>query len=156
MILALDIGTKLGWATYERGVFLAHGMENFTPKPKTKTRPAPHPGERFKALSDFLNERVWDSDKIVYEAVARHVGTRAAHVYGGFLAIILDFACANEIPVEGVAVGTIKKYATGSGRASKEQMIEAASAIVGYEIKDDNEADAICLMATERRHCHVE
>lgn len=50
-----------------------------------------------------------------------------------------------------VAVTTIKKFATGSGRASKEEMIEAAKNILGNKHKrlqktmTDHEADAICL-----------
>lgn len=153
-VLAIDIGTKMGWALYVDGVFMNHGMADFTPKPGTKKRPDPHPGQRFIRMWDWLSGRHTcpTPDKVVYEQVSRHVGTRAAHVYGGFLGILQAWAAARGIPCEGIAVGTIKKYATGKGTASKAEMIEAASHIVGYIVVDDNEADAICLLATERRH----
>jgi hypothetical protein len=50
----------------------------------------------------------------------------------------------------------LKKFATGNGRASKDDMIKKANMLVGekgfhpehnHEITDDNEADAICLLA---------
>ena len=122
----------------------ASGCENFTPKPPTKKRAAAHPGQRFTDFGGWL-ERQPIPDLVVYEHVARHVGTRAAHVYGGLLAILLDWCCVNQIPVTRQHVMTIKKHATGSGKASKIDMIDAAFRITGRIIEDDNEADAICL-----------
>lgn len=49
------------------------------------------------------------------------------------------------IKAVGVGVGTIKKRATGNGRASKEEVIERAIAM-GIHPVDDNEADAIAIM----------
>ncbi len=155
MILAIDIGTKTGWAY--NGTFLdtgkkfiTSGCENFTPKPPTKKRAAAHPGQRFTDFSDWLNEQVpLAVELIVYEHVARHVGTRAAHVYGGLLAILMDYACTQGIPIKRQAVTAIKKHATGSGRADKAAMIVAAGRIAGREITDDNEADALCLLNME-------
>jgi Holliday junction resolvasome RuvABC endonuclease subunit len=45
----------------------------------------------------------------------------------------------------GVPVGTIKKFATGRGNASKEEMIAAAKSR-GFEPVDDNEADALAIL----------
>ncbi len=151
MILAIDIGTKTGWASAIRsGCHINSGCENFTPKPETKKRKAEHPGQRFSSFACWLNEQDIP-DLVVYERVARHVGTRAAHVYGGLLAILMDWACTYEVPIKGVAVTSIKKHATGSGRADKQQMMDAASTIAHRGIDDDNEADAICLLNMELR-----
>ena len=57
-------------------------------------------------------------------------------------------------PYEGVPVGTIKKHATGKGNSGKSKMIAAATGILirvnGSDspaiVRDDNEADAICLL----------
>jgi hypothetical protein len=46
------------------------------------------------------------------------------------------------IPYEAVPVGTLKKFWTGKGNASKGEMIEAARER-GFEPASDNEADAI-------------
>ncbi len=149
MILALDLGTRTGWACRPQSTVIS-GVENFTPKPPTKTRAKAHPGQRFYDFQAWLyrqGHKYGDPTAIHYEAVARHTGTRAAHVYGGLLAIMLAYAHDLEIPVTGHAVGTIKKHATGSGRADKDDMCAAATVRVGREIEDDNEADAICILA---------
>ena len=53
--------------------------------------------------------------------------------------------------MEGVPVGTIKKFASGKGNASKQQMIEAVEDRFGCIVADDNEADAIALLEYVRR-----
>lgn len=83
--------------------------------------------------------------QVAFEEVRRHAGTDAAHVYGGLLGTLTAWCEENKIPYEGVPVGTIKKYATGKGNASKEMMIEGVKAL-GYDPVDDNEADAIALL----------
>jgi crossover junction endodeoxyribonuclease RuvC len=45
---------------------------------------------------------------------------------------------------EDVNVKTNKKHFTGNGSASKQEMIDRAM-MLGYEVKDDNEADAVAL-----------
>jgi Holliday junction resolvasome RuvABC endonuclease subunit len=82
---------------------------------------------------------------IWFEEVRRHVGTDAAHVYGGLMATLTAWAELRGIPYEGVPVGTIKRHATGKGNADKETMIAAARAR-GFSPADDNEADAIALL----------
>ena len=42
--------------------------------------------------------------------------------------------------------GTLKKFATGKGNASKERMLELAIETWGAQIIDDNEADARWLL----------
>ena len=48
-------------------------------------------------------------------------------------------------PYQGVPVGTIKLFATGKGNANKEMMIDSAQKC-GYDVVDDNQADAIHLL----------
>ena len=86
---------------------------------------------------------------IYFEEVRRHVGTDAAHVYGGFLATLTAWAESCGIPYQGVPVGTIKRHATGKGNADKAAMIAAARA-KGYSPGDDNEADALALLGWAR------
>ena len=56
-------------------------------------------------------------------------------------------ACATNagLAVTDVAVPTIKKHATGHGKASKNDMIAAAQRM-GYKGADEHEADAVCLL----------
>jgi Holliday junction resolvasome RuvABC endonuclease subunit len=84
--------------------------------------------------------------KVAYEDVRRHLGTDAAHVYGGFLAIV-ELECEKiGISCTGFPVGTIKKHATGKGNATKEMMILAAKKR-GWNPVDDNHADALHLLS---------
>jgi Holliday junction resolvasome RuvABC endonuclease subunit len=84
-------------------------------------------------------------DDVIYEAVRRHNGTIAAQTYGGFMATLQTWCDAKGLHYEGVSVGTIKKFATGNGNASKLAMV-AAMERRGHKPLDDNEADALALL----------
>jgi Holliday junction resolvasome RuvABC endonuclease subunit len=142
VILALDLGTTTGWAVRSQGGAILSGSELF--------RPNRFDGGGMRYLR-FFN---WISDldrlsgplsMIVFEEVRRHAGTDAAHVYGGFMATLTSWAELREVPYQGTPVGTIKRFATGKGNASKPQMIEAMRA-KGFTPADDNEADALALL----------
>ena len=87
---------------------------------------------------------------VAYELVARHKGTHAAHLYGAWQANIQEMCETREIPVVGLPVKQVKKYATDNGNAGKEAMLQAARDRWG-PVGDDNEADAlwIAMMALE-------
>lgn len=128
---------------------ISSGSQNF------KLRPGDGAGTRFLRFRRLLNV-LWlraesemvalpSIDLVVYEEVAAHKGAKAAHVYGGFQACLQEFAEDRGVSLIGVPVGTIKKFATGNGRASKAEMVKAARDY-GYVVSDDNEADALCLL----------
>ena len=75
----------------------------------------------------------------------RHLGTAAAHAYGGYLAHLTAWAEANKIPYQGVPVGTIKRHIAGKGNADKAAVIAAVRKL-GFAPADDNEADALALL----------
>lgn len=82
---------------------------------------------------------------IAFEEVRRHIGTDAAHSYGGFLAILTSWCEWQKMPYRGIPVGTIKRHATGKGNADKAAMMAAMRAR-GFKPGDDNEADALALL----------
>lgn len=139
-ILAIDIGTKMGWAVRCHDGALKSGtmhLKNFK-----------HEGRRYHNLRRWLTEiknNCGTLDHVYYEKVRRHLGTDAAHVYGGFHAIIAAWCAHHDIPIVGIAVATIKKEATGKGNADKASMIAAMKA-KGFSPKDDNEADALAIL----------
>jgi len=141
-ILALDLGTKLGWAvSFGPGDILSGTMD-------FKVRKYEGGGMMWVRYRSWLNEMAdkhGPIERVVFEAVRRHIGTDAAHIYGGFLAHLTAWCEKRGIPHEGIAVGTIKKHATGKGNASKPLMI-AAMKKLGFAPKDDNEADALALL----------
>ena len=85
----------------------------------------------------------------VKKIVIEHLGVDAAHAYGGFMAHLTAWCEHHQIPYQGIPVGTIKKHATGKGNASKDEMIAAARQL-GHSPADDNEADALALLAYAR------
>jgi hypothetical protein len=139
MLLALDLGTKTGWATYD-GENTLHGMQEL------KTDRFSGGGMRFLKFKKWLSE-LPTTTQIVYEEVRRHRGTDAAHVYGGLQAILTSWAEERAIPYAAVPVGTIKRYWTKKGNASKDLMLTIGQTKKGYpNVKDDNEMDAIALL----------
>lgn len=81
----------------------------------------------------------------VFEEVRRHLGTDAAHCYGGFLAVLSAWCEEHHVPYKGVPVKTIKRFIAGKGNASKSEVIEAVKR-KGFLPRDDNEGDALALM----------
>ncbi|MCM1002081.1 crossover junction endodeoxyribonuclease RuvC [Wolbachia pipientis] len=140
-ILTLDLGKQTGWAIFTDGV-IQSGSESFH-------------GSRFSGGGmHFLNFRRWlnemrerfsDIEAVYFEEVRRHLGTDAAHCYGGFLAVLSAWCEENNIPYQGVNVKTIKRFIAGNGNASKSEVIEAIRE-KGFSPRDDNEADALALM----------
>ncbi|WP_208436805.1 crossover junction endodeoxyribonuclease RuvC, partial [Bartonella doshiae] len=100
---------------------------------------------RFKRWLIELKRSVDEIDAVYFEEVRRHIGTDAAHVYGGLLGHLTAWCEHHQIPYEGIPVGTIKKATTGKGNASKEEMIKAVRT-KGHNPKDDNEADALAIL----------
>lgn len=86
-------------------------------------------------------------DAVAYEEVRRHLGTSAAHVYGGLVAVITSVCEERAIPYASVPVATAKRQATGKGNASKSEMVEAARRQWGVEAATDDEADALWIAA---------
>lgn len=141
-ILCLDLGTTTGWASCDDPLMTNSGTVSFASR---RYEGGGMRYLRFKGwLDDFL-KACPELGAVYFEEVHRHAGTDAAHVYGGLMATLTSWCELNKIPYSGVSVGTIKKHATGKGNANKESMIEAAKD-KGHKPKDDNEADAICLM----------
>jgi len=141
-VLALDLGTKTGWAVQSDSNIITSGVCEF------KSRRFEGGGMRYLRFSKWLEDTLktlGEIDAIYFEEVRRHLATDAAHVYGGLVGILTSFAEHHRIPYQGVPVGTIKKHVTGKGNASKDAVIKAVRAL-GHEPEDDNEADALALL----------
>jgi len=137
MLLALDLGTKTGFATHSNGN-ISIGVANFANDRFSGG------GMRYLKFEKWLDTLPVPA-QVVFEEVRRHRGTDAAHVYGGLMAVLTKWCESKEIPYAGVPVGTIKKSWTGNGSAGKNLMIEECKKR-GFKPADDNEADAIALL----------
>jgi hypothetical protein len=142
-ILALDLGSRTGWAALPRSGQIASGINEFRPG---RFEGAGMAFLRFEKFLADLNRDAGPFSAIVFEEVRAHAGTLAAQVYGGFLAHLTAWCERNAAPYLGVPVATIKRHATGKGNAPKEDVIRAMRAR-GFVPKDDNEADALALLA---------
>lgn len=140
--LALDLGTRTGWALRHRDGTIASGTQDFTPQ---RFEGGGMRYLRFKRWLTEIKHCADGIDALCFEEVRRHAGVTAAHTYGGFLATLTAWCEHHGIPYQGVPVGTIKKHATGKGNAGKGEMI-AAMQVRGFSPCDDNEADALALL----------
>lgn len=153
-ILCLDLGTKTGWAFYPGGremiikiygedidprlIEPSWGVEDFS------TKRFEGGGMRYLNFKRWL-DRLLLPEEIYFEEVHHNGLGKSAEVYGGFLGVLMSWCEKEKIPYQGVHVGTIKKYITGKGNASKQMVIDAVRQ-VGHAVEDDNEADAMALM----------
>lgn len=139
IILSLDLGTHCGWKIGDREMSLSGVWEFGNSRFEGG-------GMRFVKFTKSLNElaATMRPELVVYEEVRRHIGTTAAHVYGGLQATLTAWCEREGFPYQGVPVQTIKKFATGKGNASKEMMIAAMQSL-GLKPENDNDADAMAL-----------
>lgn len=145
-ILAIDIGTTTGWARTSRDGQVVSGSQSFAPKRMEMA------GQRWIKFRHFLTDQVVSAGEIhvvYFEDIKMHKGVIAAHVYGGFKAMLEAWCAANNVRMVGVGFGAIKKSWTGKGNADKEAMI-AAARVRGFRPTDDNEADALAILSLAR------
>ena len=142
-ILALDLGTHTGFALRSRDGSIIHGTESFTPRASWA------PGQRWQRFRSWLSTTITENhiQQIAFEDVLRHGPNQvlAAHVYGGFRAMMEMVADSHRVELVGLGVGQIKKHWTGAGNAKKDAMIAHAKRR-GYHPVDDNNADALAIL----------
>lgn len=151
-IVAIDPGTKCGYSYIDipfpvpptlKACRLQSGVWDLSVKRHEGG------GMRFIRLRKHLMEI--EPTFLLYEEVVRHMGTIAAHVYGGIVATMQTYCVDNDIQHIGIPVGTIKKKASGKGNCGKPVMVQTANEFfdMGDEPiteKQDDIADAMWLM----------
>jgi hypothetical protein len=141
-VLALDLGTTTGWAMRLSDGAIVSGTTSF--------RPSRYDGGgirylRFRGWLDRLASDAGGLAAIYFEEVRRHIGTDAAHLYGGFLATLTAWCEQRSIAYQGVPVGTVKRHVAAKGNADKAAVMAAIRAR-GFAPVDDNEADALAIL----------
>jgi Holliday junction resolvasome RuvABC endonuclease subunit len=147
VVLALDLGTNCGWALYNRGAITSGDIDFSLVKNKKVTE---LPGHRYLKFKEFLHGILSQYPAlscIAYEKVRRHNGHLAAHVYGGFQSHLQAFCVIRKIELVHYEVRHIKSKFCGSGNAGKKLMVSTAQSL-GYDVKSDDEADAIAVLHT--------
>lgn len=142
-LLALDLGTKTGFALHTQGATVS-GTMDFKPK---RFEGGGMRGLRFRKWLDELHSAT-KIEQVAFEEVrqGRAADNGASQIYGGLMMMLTAWCEDKKIPYEGVPVGTIKKFATGNGNAKKDAVIASVREKWGFNPKDDNEADALALL----------
>ena len=143
-LIAFDLGTKCGYAARINGQ-INYGTMDLAPARNRKNEGGGLRYMRFREKLGVLLSEAQEVKIAVFEEVRRHMGVDAAHVYGGMLATLTSECERRNIPYEGIGVQEIKKFVTGRGNASKDEVIEAVKTL-GFNPEDDNSADAIALL----------
>lgn len=139
-VLGVDQATHTGFAVIdEQGNIISSGTKAFSTK-----------------LGERLNQfEAWFRDMLITYAPAMVVYEKP-HFRGydstvscvGLVVEMLKGAAATGTPLNGVHTATLKSFATGSGKATKEEMTEAANKAAGVNLSaasNNDEADAIHL-----------
>lgn len=142
-ILALDLGTTCGFAaTKSSRLYSGHW-----------TNPVSHaesPGAYFDAFARWLPElKQWHQPEIVvWEMLFLPRSNDWAMAYGGLLALVRRWAFRQQIGQAFVHVPTLKKHATGDGKAPKDAMVAAMRKRWGLpNLTSMDEADALAVLA---------
>jgi len=146
-VLALDLGTRTGWALCEGGR-IESGVQVFDVKRGES------PGMRYVRFNRWLAGMYVGGpsspDIVVYEQTHNRGGA-ATEVAAGFATRVQEWAATYGVQHAAVHSATLKKFTTGSGRGQKDAMHSAALAH-GWLAHDrlgdwdDNRVDAICLL----------
>lgn len=143
IFLAVDIGTHCGVCVMERNprsgyeLWMSYGIDLSGHKGE-------EPGARFVRAADEFRAALMRPDvrAVYYEQVRRHLGTQAAHVYGGLFALLAAECHRARVPLRPVSVAAVKIAATGKGTATKADIMAAASRRWGSVVMTEDEADA--------------
>ena len=154
VVIAIDTGTKGGYSVFQGARLLESGGWNHTARTKRKKNPEMR-GDRWlkfqrnltMTIEKYLAKGLGQKDIVVaYEMVRRHLGTTAAHVYGGWLCVMeiiaVKYPGIRWVPVE---ISTWKIAMTGAGNADKPAYVAAANKRYGLNLtlKDEDECAAV-------------
>lgn len=149
-LLAIDPATSCGWALHTSGMPTTCGVWDLS------TRRDESNGMKLLRFRGKLRE-ICGTFPIKAMAVERPAGrhTGAIMHQSKLIAILEAFCEEHKIEYCTYSASEIKKFATGKGNCSKEEMITAARERLSYEGNDDNEADALWLLEILKRDLSI-
>lgn len=158
MVIGLDPGNAFGYAVLDRSGGLAvSGRWQFAP------RKGDHAGDRWGRCLDklralFVTTSIVNPHDhasrypvlVAYEHSFNRQSVSSAAVFHGYLAMVQLAAVDVEAELRAVPWATVKKVATGNGRADKAAVIEAARSHYHLGPLTEDEADAIWVARAAR------
>jgi hypothetical protein len=140
-LLALDLGTKCGWAV-STSIQIQSGVMDFS-------RSGDSEGMRYVRFEAWLRYLYgqWPDLVIQYERPIRFPG-RPTGLGEKYSAILLKFCSENGISAGSLSPSEIKKHATGKGNAKKDVLFKLAQERwPRLNVKDENQSDALWLLS---------
>jgi hypothetical protein len=174
-ILALDLGTTTGYARWDFDRVFTMSISWATPKEVTawKRKRLTRRGDpRVLRFYDWLDLEIRreNASHIVFEDVEFCSQTYQCQLWTSFRTCVWLVAHLRGCQVEAVPVGTLKKFATGTGAATKQAMALALIKSSGGQFQwdrskqavfdtvtkkylDDNAIDALWLYSWAQEYC---
>lgn len=139
-ILAIDLGSKTGWAKGNVANTKSFGEWNLV-------HDAVFDGKSFGLFRKLLTEKMAGVDVLAVERPNSHMpGFHAYRVLFGMYGIVQEICGARGTEIYDFAATSIKKFWTGKGNAKKEDMVGKARGLAAYRSVDShNVADAIAI-----------
>ena len=160
MILALDLGTKTGWAAAERNAPFLPPMSDDETAARRALRhyvhgvfkgPAASHGLLFRRFRSFLSLRIerLAVERLIVEAQPMRDlrSAAAAEVFLGLKGCCEEVAYQAHVPLHVLNTSTMQLHAVGTGRDSGKKKRAARLAALGHPDIDDNEGDAIFVLS---------
>lgn len=137
-MLSIDPGKNMGWAIWSGDKLLSSGVYKFKPKVYEDV---------IAELKRVLPYALKGIEQVVFEYPVVGLNRGNAPIkQGEFIRVIKDACISLNVPWLDMNPGTIKKYATGNGRAKKADIRQAIKARFGYDhAEDHNQADAVAI-----------
>ena len=150
LVLGLDLATHTGHCLSRGKTVLHSGTWDFS---HSRDHAGSHNGHMFvdllNSIQDTYGIEGYPYDLEIRVERAHHRGGPATRLALGLVGNVMAMCAECNIPFSDVHTSTLKKWATGNGKASKEEMMKRASELVGKEITDNDEADAILISLYE-------
>jgi Holliday junction resolvasome RuvABC endonuclease subunit len=152
-MLALDLGTKTGWALLRPDGEVVSGTLVLAKAKELREQNGRELDCRYCRLAEFVSSMVKQHsvEVLVFEDVEFSTYTGQTQLWASLRGAVWATGCGiPELEIEAVPVGTLKKFATGHGNATKDMMAAALKRshptyFSGHQ-PDDNEVDAIHLL----------
>jgi len=147
-ILAIDPGTSCGFALGNDHGAITSGVWQLAPGRGES------PGVRYLKLRGRLNEAILAAprgtiDIVIFERSFQR-GQAAVHIHHGLVSHLEAWCAENRIEHANVMATTLKKWATGAGNASKDDMRRIGLTRFKPESLDENEIDALWILEWAR------
>lgn len=145
---------RTGWAaiTYDHGTWIRGGII----RTDARLELLPRLAEIRRQTHDILELFDHGVDVAIEEGVAHRSGEVTRKLAMAWAVVALSTSDRLGIEPHVVNISTVKKFATGNGHASKDDMIAAAVARWGDDTADPDIADAAWIAEHARQHMHTQ